>query len=188
MTLSALSPQRLCGIFLAALCLSILGCNANVPSTTPVPGGQLRGALHGGQQPISGASVQLYAVGRTGYGSSATPLLSSPVMTDATGAFSITGDYTCPTSTSQLYIVATGGNPGLAPGTNNPAIAMMSALGPCTLHGGQLTLDPNELHLDQRSDDGGVGVFAGRALWPEMRRIWGRAIPMRLGWRTHLGW
>jgi hypothetical protein len=63
-------------------------------------------------------------------------------MTDATGAFSITGGYTCPTSTSQLYIVATGGNPGLAPGTNNPAIAMMSALGPCTLHGGQLTLDP----------------------------------------------
>jgi hypothetical protein len=108
----------------------------------PVAGGQLRGALHGGQQPISGASLQLYAVGRTGYGSSATPLLSSPVMTDATGAFSITGDYTCPTSSSQLYIVATGGNPGLAPGTNNPAIAMMSALGPCTLNGGQLTLDP----------------------------------------------
>jgi hypothetical protein len=41
-----------------------------------------------------------------------------------------------------LYIVATGGNPGLAPGTSNPAIAMMSALGPCTLNGGQLTLDP----------------------------------------------
>jgi hypothetical protein len=42
-----------------------------------------------------------------------------------------------------LYIVATGGNPGLAPGTNNAAIALMAALGPCSLHGGGYTLDPN---------------------------------------------
>jgi hypothetical protein len=65
------------------------------------------------------------------------------VISDATGSFSITGDYTCPSSTSQLYIVATGGNPGLAPGTNNAAIALMAALGPCNLYGSQYTLDPN---------------------------------------------
>ena len=40
-------------------------------------------------------------------------------------------------------MVATGGNPGLAPGTNNAAIALMAALGPCSLHGSQYTLDPN---------------------------------------------
>jgi hypothetical protein len=46
-----------------------------------------------------------------------------------------------------LYIVATGGNPGLAPGTNNVAIALMAALGPCSLHGGGYTLDPNNFIL-----------------------------------------
>ncbi|HWW96180.1 MAG TPA: NHL repeat-containing protein [Edaphobacter sp.] len=65
------------------------------------------------------------------------------MITDANGGFTITGDYTCPSSSSQLYIVATGGNPGLPPGTNNAAIALMAALGPCSLHGGQYTLDPN---------------------------------------------
>jgi len=133
----------LCGVFLAVLCVLLAGCGSNLTSSSSLAGGSLRGKLHGGQQPISGASVQLYAAGTTGYGSSATALLSSPVITDASGAFSITGGYTCPSSTSQLYIVATGGNPGLAPGTNNAAIALMAALGPCSLHGGGYTLDPN---------------------------------------------
>ena len=96
-----------------------------------------------GQQPITGSTIQLYAAWTTGYGASATALLSSPVVTDAAGSFAITGDYTCPSSSSQLYIVATGGNPGLGPGTNNAAIALMAALGPCNLHGGEYTLDPN---------------------------------------------
>jgi hypothetical protein len=142
-TLSALRPKRWRGIFLAALSMTILGCSANVPSTSSVAGGQLRGSIHGGQQPVSGASVQLYAAGTTGYGVSATALLASPVMSDASGSFTITGDYTCPSSSSELYLVATGGNPGLGPGTNNAALAMMTALGPCSLHGSQYTLDPN---------------------------------------------
>ena len=139
----AFGSQRLCGVFLTALSLSILGCSANVPSSSPVGGGRLRGTVHGGQQPVVGAFVQLYAAGTGGYGSAATPLIASTVFTDATGSFSITGDYTCPSASSQLYLVATGGNPGLAPGTNNPALALMAALGPCSLHGGQYTLDPN---------------------------------------------
>jgi sugar lactone lactonase YvrE len=124
--------------------VAIIGCNKNVSSISPLAGGQLRGSIHGGQQPISGSTVQLYAAATTGYGAAATALLSSPVVSDATGSFTITGGYTCPSSSSQLYIVATGGNPGLAPGTNNAAIALMAALGSCSLHGGQYTLDPNE--------------------------------------------
>jgi sugar lactone lactonase YvrE len=135
--------ERLCGVFAAALCVSLVGCGAGVSSNGSLAGGALRGHVHGGQQPIVGASIQLYAAGATGYGSSATPLLSSAVTTDASGSFSITGGYTCPSSTSQLYIVATGGNPGLTPGTNNAASALMTALGPCSLNGGQYTLDPN---------------------------------------------
>ena len=132
----ATSLPQLRGVFLAVLCLSLAGCGAQLPPNSPLAGGNLRGNMHGGQQPISGASVQLYAAGTNGYGSSATALLSAPVITDANGAFSITGNYTCPSSTSQLYIVATGGNPGLTPGTNNAAIALMAALGSYSLHGG----------------------------------------------------
>ena len=91
----------------------------------------LQGRLHGGQQPVSGSVLQLYAVGLSGGGSSATPLLNTPGTSDSNGGFNITGTYSCPTAASQVYLLASGGNPGLAPGTNNTAIALMAALGPC---------------------------------------------------------
>jgi streptogramin lyase len=54
------------------------------------------------------------------------------VSTDPNGNFRITGDYTCPTSTTQVYLVASGGNPGLQPpNINNPALLLMAALGNC---------------------------------------------------------
>jgi trimeric autotransporter adhesin len=89
------------------------------------------GSIHGGQQPVSGATVQLYAAGTTGDGSAATPLLSTPTTSDANGAFDIGGNYTCPSGSPLVYLVASGGNPGLAPGASNPALNMMSALGRC---------------------------------------------------------
>jgi streptogramin lyase len=91
----------------------------------------LAGRVHGGQQAVSSSTIQLYAAGATGYGSTATPLLTKTVTSNGAGDFTITGDYSCPTPSTQVYIVATGGNPGLAPGTNNTALAMMAALGPC---------------------------------------------------------
>jgi hypothetical protein len=53
--------------------------------------------------------------------------------TGAGGAFSISGDYSCSGST-ELYLVATGGDPtGANLTTNNNAyLAMMAALGPCS--------------------------------------------------------
>lgn len=162
MPFSVLRPKRLCCIFLAALSMTILGCSANVPSTSTSAGGQLRGTIHGGQQPVSGASVQLYAAATTDYGDAATPLLPSPVISDANGGFSITSDYTCPSSTSQLYIVVTGGNPGLAPGTNNAALGLMTALGSCSLHGGQYTLDPNSfISINEVTTVASVYALAG---------------------------
>ncbi len=89
------------------------------------------GSVHGGQQPVSGATIQLYAVGSNGDGSAATPLITQPVTSDANGNFSISGSYSCPAAASLVYIVASGGNPGLAPGTNNTALNMMTALGRC---------------------------------------------------------
>jgi sugar lactone lactonase YvrE len=59
-----------------------------------------------------------------------TPLCPG-VYTDASGSFNLNGTYTCPSSSSLIYITATGGNPGLATGTNNTAIEMMAPLGAC---------------------------------------------------------
>ena len=113
-------------------------------STTVTPVGSQRpgltGSVHGGQQPVSGATIQLYAVSTSGYAAAATPLITPssvtsgtgtyPVTTDANGNFTISGDYTCP-SGSYVYLTATGGNPGLSAGTNNTAIVIMAALGSC---------------------------------------------------------
>jgi len=115
---------------------TMIGCGMGAVSTATEPlSGTLvvQGKVHGGQQAVTGATIQLWAVGSTGYGSAASKLLGSHVVTtDANGSFSITGDYTCPTTGNGLvYITSTGGNPGLAPGTNNSAIVMASALGSC---------------------------------------------------------
>ncbi len=91
----------------------------------------VNGRVHGGQQAVVGAQIQLYVAGNTGNGSAASPLLTTAVTSGADGGFSITGDYSCPSSSSQVYLVATQGNPGLGSGGNNPALAMMAALGSC---------------------------------------------------------
>jgi hypothetical protein len=92
----------------------------------------ISGTVKGGLVPISGSTIQLYAVGTTSDGSASTALLTgAPVLTDSSGNFSLP-TFTCPTPESLVYITATGGNPGLAPGTDNTAITLMSALGACS--------------------------------------------------------
>ena len=124
--------SRLLTITTAATLISLTGCSIDrlEPGTSSVP--QLRGHAHGGQQPVSGALIQLFATGSAGNASAATQLLTQNVVTDANGNFTITGDYTCPSANAQMYITATGGNPGLAPGTNNTALALVAALGSCS--------------------------------------------------------
>lgn len=110
----------------------------------------VRGSLHGGQQPVSGAQIQLYAVGTTGIGSASTPLISQSVQTGTSGEFDITGLWNCSNSAAYgpdplLYIVATGGNPGLSPGTRNGTLAMMAALGRCSTLTPQTFISINEV-------------------------------------------
>ena len=110
-----------------SVALFSFGCGGGSSVSAPPPQAQgMHGQLIGGQQPVVGASVQLYAAGVTGYGSQATPL-GLAVTTTSGGAFTL-GTYVCPSGTSQSYIVATGGNSGS--GTNG-ALAMMAALGNC---------------------------------------------------------
>jgi streptogramin lyase len=136
----------------AFIALLLSGCSG-APSTTPtetvsnsVSGVALRGSVHGGEQPISGAHVYLYAANTTGYGSASISLLTSGsgrfedgngnyyVKSQSDGTFSISEDYDCVTSNttsdSQVYIYSVGGNPGLGEGTNS-LIGLMAGLGAC---------------------------------------------------------
>lgn len=146
-------PPRLAVTILSAFTTLLSGCALQTTaSPAPIEAPALTGHVRGGQQPVTGSAILLYAAGATGYSSAATPLIPTGsyfaggkpgcvasasqtcypnVVTDATGSFTITGDYTCPSSTAQVYITATGGNPGLTPSTNNTALALMTALGAC---------------------------------------------------------
>ena len=113
------------------------------PVTTPVnTDSALDGNVHGGTQPVVGAHIYLFAANTTGYGAPSLSLLNTSqpgvasdatgnyVLTDSSGNFHLTGDYTC-TSGQQVYMLATGGNPGLPNGTTNPLLTLMSVLGAC---------------------------------------------------------
>jgi streptogramin lyase len=143
-------------LFTGAAVVSALlaGCGLNNSSaigsagSSIAPLAQFQGKVMGGQQPVSGATLQLYAVGTTGTASAATGLISPTAqstsgiaLTTSTGGFNITGQYSC-TSATQVYIVATGGNSGS--GTNS-ALSLMAALGPCSSLSSATFININEL-------------------------------------------
>jgi len=114
-------------------------CGCNQALLGPASPAKIGGSVHGGQQPIAGATIQLYAAGATGDGSAATSL-ASPVTTDTNGAFEI-GSYTCPTPTTETYLLASAGNPGLTAGTNNTSIQLIAVLGECQSLGSFVSLN-----------------------------------------------
>ena len=126
----------------------LTGCAVGTLSgPTAQPGVSIQGTVHGGQQPISGAHIYLLAANTTGNGgpgiapsssNASLSLLSAGstgtadsigayVTSNASGAFSITGDYTC-TPNTQVYLYALGGSSGAG---NNPSSGLMAALGNC---------------------------------------------------------
>jgi streptogramin lyase len=121
--------------------LILAGCGAGAISKTVTGEGvRLQGQVHGGQQGIGGATLQLYTAGSGGNGSAAIPMLISAQTTGPDGTFDISSQYTCGQDSSgnaiaggsgQVYLVATGGNPTPAGGAN-AALAMVAALGPCS--------------------------------------------------------
>jgi hypothetical protein len=128
-----------CFAFLACLCVVVSGCAMSgglsvAPTRAASTQATIRGTVHGGQQPIGGATIQLYAANMTTDQGLSTPLLNTTVTTamDGTGSFSITGDYMCPTSNPPVYLVAIGGNPGLGGTVNNTDSVLMASLGLCS--------------------------------------------------------
>ena len=115
-----------------SVCLWLLGCGSrSVLPSGPINGTKMYGRVFGGEQPVVGSSVQLYAAAANGSGTSSTPLLKAAVSTDSSGGFTITGEYTCPSPDTLVYLVGVGGNPGLPGDQTNAALSLMAALGPC---------------------------------------------------------
>jgi streptogramin lyase len=159
-------------LFACVLSLSLVGCTlANTAAPDAISGTAIAGNLHGGQQAITGAKVYLLAANPTAYGSASVSLLTTALTGNAvdtigaygtstsTGAFDITGDYSCTTGyaqgattasggitlpgNQQVYLYAVGGNPGLGTGVNTN-IGLLAALGPCNAQFSQ-TLQVNEI-------------------------------------------
>ncbi|SNS29520.1 hypothetical protein SAMN05421770_101379 [Granulicella rosea] len=135
---STLRPATLA---LAALALLTTGCanfnDAVTGTTSATQAASLSGNVHGGRQPVVGATVSVWAAGNTGYGSAATKLASTT--TDSNGNFSFApgsgNSYACPASNSGtasqlIYLTSTGGQP--TTGITNSAASFLLALGDCS--------------------------------------------------------
>ena len=148
----------------------LIGCGQALYPTAPAmnsfaTAGIMSGHVHGGNQPVSNSTVQLYAAGTTGYGSAGTLYATTTSLADGYGSFSFiqttpatpptgpisptTNTYACPTgsttnSNPQMYLIAKGGNTqGTGSGANSAA-AFAVALGPCSGIG-SLFVDINEV-------------------------------------------
>ena len=129
-------------VLASAFCVTgLTGCGANGNFTqglgpdTAVEG--LSGRVHGGPNPVTHATVTLYATttessptstNNYGYGEPGTALGSTT--TDSKGDFTLVGDASkCPAG-QQAYIVAAGGYTGSFSAQNSASL-LMAALGPC---------------------------------------------------------
>jgi streptogramin lyase len=139
-------------LYLSLACVlpfALNGCSLDsTAAPSPETGQTVQGMVRGGQQPIVGSHVYLFAANAgvftpntTGYGNASVSLLTSGtqdtsggatngdyyVTTGVGGAFSISGDYTC-TGGQQVYLYALGGTQGAVA---NPVAGLLTALGTC---------------------------------------------------------
>ena len=162
--------RRLCRMNVAAQSLtvsalfasvSLTGCGITATESAPVsiPMGAVHGMVHGGPNPVIGATVTLWETTSSGYPSASndtagtTSIALATTTTSANGSFSFTpGSYGVGTSPAAfpgclsnqfLYLTGTGGNTGA--GTNAQEV-IVAALGSCT-------------HFDNTTDEGNINVF-----------------------------
>lgn len=151
--LSAL-PLCLAAVVTAGLALTLTGCGmaggsaASTHAATVAAASQFGGNVHGGQQPVMGATVTLWAAGVTGaspagYGANSTSIATTT--TDSSGNFSFdntSGVSPC-TAGQYLYITSTGGDSGSGP---NAQLALIGAIPtPCNSATGAQFVNVNEL-------------------------------------------
>lgn len=132
----------------------------NTLSTGSSSGTALHGTVHGGQNPIAGAHVYLYAINTNGYGgpgitasstNASVSLLHAGtgttqdgsnhyyVTTDQYGNFAITSDYSCPSNYAHTFFYSVGGDSGSGA---NSAITLIAPAQACNT---SATTDINEV-------------------------------------------
>jgi sugar lactone lactonase YvrE len=132
----AATPVSFSLVLAGALSLLACGCGSsaapgNTGGSSGGTGASFSGTVRAGSQPVSGSTVQLYAASDSGYGAAGSPPLPSALTTNSAGTFTVPAGYECASSSSQLYLIAKGGNPGLSGSGNNSALWLMTALGSC---------------------------------------------------------
>ncbi len=156
-------------VLAAAVCttftLALTGCTlANTATSTPVPFSTISGHAMGGQQPLSGSTIYVM---QASSGSQPTILNGSGTVTDGGGGFSLSGTYSCAGAGNQLYLLAVGGNPGLAAGTNNTHIALITALGPCPSTAGDLSASYPRVTINEATTVAAAYAFAPFSTGPK---------------------
>lgn len=117
-------------LFAAGIVPALLaGCGSGLISGDGATALDLQGSVQGGLQPVSGATIQIYAASTKGAGTSAVKMSSSKISTNSNGSFSLPSNFKCNNANDQIYVVATGGNPG---GGTNSDLALMTGLGTCS--------------------------------------------------------
>ncbi|MGH7908207.1 MAG: MBG domain-containing protein, partial [Candidatus Binataceae bacterium] len=99
----------------------------------------MHSGINGGEIPIVGATVTVYAAGAGGYGSAPTSL--GQTTTDKDGNFTI-AKFSCPAPDAQIYLVASGGS--VNGNTANLTIVFLTAVGAC----GQLAFSDGVFSTD----------------------------------------
>jgi len=134
LTGNRIAAASVLGMAFAAMGIGLTGCGNGIAD----PAGSLslagastgiHGVMHGGQQPISGATVTLYAVGTTGLKSASTAVTGATTTTASNGEFTLPA-YTCGSAT-MVYLVASGGSSNGGTNTNS-AISLIAPLGQCS--------------------------------------------------------
>jgi len=131
------SSRSLALVFAATLAAALTGCATSAGSlgggSGITPAATIGGRVHGGNQPVTGATVTLWAAGAPtsggGYGTGATLVSTTLSLGDGSFNFNVAGASPCTTG-QYLYITSTGGNTGAGINTYS---AMMAALpAPCS--------------------------------------------------------
>jgi hypothetical protein len=144
MPFPAHSSFRFSLLTLAAVPLLVTtGCGFGTADTsaTGILPSAISGIAHGGHQPIIGATVTLYAAGKTAYGSAPTPLGTSTTLAPL-GSFSIVPNSNTCSDPDQLYLVVAGGDSGAG---TNAASVLVQALGNCSTATSLSGLDVDEV-------------------------------------------
>lgn len=147
-------PGRRLLISLASTALLATGCS-NLISTAPVSNpessaGSIGGRVHGGNQPVAGATVNLYFAGQGVHASGAKLVATTKTADDNAGSFSFTklpdsdtvnpttNTFSCPvsgtTGSPYVYVVARGGNTLNTHNSsvNNTASVFIAPMGLCS--------------------------------------------------------